>query len=431
MTAAPADRAPRVLIIIQNLHVPFDRRVWLECQSLRRAGYDVTVVCPAGPDSRPFEVIDGVEVHTYRSRPSSGGARGYVVEYAHSFLATARLVAKARRRGRIDVLQACNPPDIFWPIARWLRMRDGTRFVFDHHDLCPELFRSRFNGTDGPALRGLMALERATFRTADAVTSTNASYARVATERGGKPSEAVTVVRTGPDPERLRRGPEDPAWRGGRTHLVAYLGVMGPQDGVDLAIDAAAHVVHEMGRDDVTFVLMGGGDCFEELVQRRDRLGLRDHVVMTGRVPDETVLSVLSSADVGLSPDPRNPLNEVSTMNKTMEYMAFELPVVAFDLVETRVSAGESAVYADGDDVVSYAHALVALLDDPEARSRMGRAGRRRVLDELAWKHQEAPYVGVFDRLVGIERTPVVIPAPRAAADASVVDALVASPGDA
>ena len=228
--------------------MPFDRRVWLECQSLRRAGYDVTVVCPAGPDSLPFEVIDGIEVHTYRSRPSSGGARGYVVEYAHSFLATARLVATARRRGRIDVLQACNPPDIFWPIARWLRTRDGTRFVFDHHDLCPELFRSRFNGGDGMALRGLHALERATFRTADAVISTNDSYAHVARTRGGMPADAVTVVRTGPDPDRLRRGTEDPALRHGRRHLVAYLGVMGPQDGVDIALEAAAQIVHERSR---------------------------------------------------------------------------------------------------------------------------------------------------------------------------------------
>ena len=420
MTAA-AGEASRVLIIIQNLHVPFDRRVWLECQSLRRAGYDVTVVCPAGPESLPFEVIEGIEVHTYRSHPSSGGARGYVIEYAHSFLATARLVARARRRGRIDVLQACNPPDIFWPIASWLRKRDGTRFVFDHHDLCPELFRSRFDGGDGMALRGLQALERATFRTADAVISTNGSYAQVARTRGGKPPDAVTVVRTGPDPDRLRRGTEEPALRRGRRHLVAYLGVMGPQDGVDIVIDAAHQIVHGMGRDDITFVLVGGGDCYEELVRRRDALGLQRHVVMTGRVPDETVASVLSSADIGLSPDPRNPLNDVSTMNKTMEYMAFELPVVAFDLVETRVSAGEAAVYAEPNDVGAFARAIVGLLDDPATRARMGRLGRERVVDELAWRHQEGAYVGVFDGLTGAVRTTgVSIPAPRAASEQSV-----------
>ena len=406
--------APRVLIIIQNLHVPFDRRVWLECQSLRRAGYDVTVVCPAGPESRPFEVIDGIEVHTYSSRPSSGGARGYLVEYAHSFLATARLVARARRRGPIDVLQACNPPDIFFPIARWLRMRDGTRFVFDHHDLCPELFRSRFGSGGRLALRGLLLLERATFRTADAVTSTNDSYAEIARTRGGRSAETVTVVRTGPDPDRLRRGAADPDLRRGRRHLVAYLGVMGPQDGVDLVIGAAHHVVHALGREDVTFVLVGGGDCFGDLVERRNRLGLQDHVLMTGRVPDETVASVLSTADVGLSPDPLNPLNDVSTMNKTMEYMSFELPVVAFDLVETRVSAGRSAVYVPPNDVGAYARAIVRLLDDPDERARMGRLGRQRVVEELSWAHQERAYVGVIDALAGVDRPPpVAVPAPR------------------
>jgi glycosyltransferase involved in cell wall biosynthesis len=412
VSVAPTGTA-RALIIIQNLHVPFDRRVWLECQSLRRAGYDVTVVCPAGADSTPHEVIDGIEVFTYRSRPSSGGARGYVVEYAHSFLATARLVRRARRRGRIDVLQACNPPDIFWPIARWLRLRDGTRFVFDHHDLCPELFRSRFGDNGRLALRGLLALERATFLAADAVTSTNGSYAEIARTRGGKPADAVTIVRTGPDPQALRRGTPDPSWRNGRPHLVAYLGVMGPQDGVDIVIDAADEIVHRMGRDDISFVLVGGGDCYEDLVRRRDGLGLQNHVQMTGRVPDATVASVLSTAEIGLSPDPLNPLNDVSTMNKTMEYMAFELPVVAFDLVETKVSAGDAAVYAEPNDVASYARAIVGLVDDPNSRARMGILGRRRVLEELAWEHQAPGYVAVFDALTGTCRGAPTIPVPR------------------
>jgi glycosyltransferase involved in cell wall biosynthesis len=394
------------LIIIQNLHVPFDRRVWLECQSLLSAGYDVTVVCPAGPQSRPHEVIEGVEVYTYRPRASDGSTAGFVGEYIYSFLASTRLVLRTRRRrGRIDVLQACNPPDIFWPLARWFRLRDGTRFVFDHHDLCPELYRSRFPDGRRLPLRGLLFLERATFRAADAVTSTNESYARIARTRGGKSAEEVTVVRTGPDPERLKPGPADIGLRRGRRHLVAYLGVMGPQDGVDIVIEAAHHIVTKLGRTDIAFILLGSGDSYGDLVRQRDRLGLRDHVVMTGRVPDEIVSAVLSTADIGLSPDPRNPLNDVSTMNKTMEYMAFRLPVVAFDLVETRVSAGPAAVYARPNEVEAFADAIVTLLDDPDARARMAEKGRQRVVEELAWSHQEKAYVAVFDRLAGVRRT--------------------------
>ncbi len=398
----PGKARPRVLIIVQNLPVPFDRRVWLECQTLTAAGYDVTVICPRGMEaSAAFQIIDGVSIHTYPPYAPGGSKVGFVTEYAYSFLATARLAARARNRGPFDVIQACNPPDIFWPLARWLRRRDGSRFVFDHHDLCPELYKSRFPDGASLLLRGLLMLERATFRTADKVTSTNTSYAKVAVKRGGKREGDVTVVRTGPDLERLEPVPVQPELRRGREHLVAYIGVMGPQDGVDIVIDAADHIVRRLGRTDISFTLMGSGDCFDELVAQRDRLGLGDHVELTGRVPDETVAAVLSTADVGLSPDPLNPLNDVSTMNKTMEYMVFGLPVVAFDLRETRVSAGDAAVYAEPNRVDRFAQAIIDLVDDPPRRIQMGLIGRRRVEQELAWTHQQHGYLAVFDELTG------------------------------
>jgi glycosyltransferase involved in cell wall biosynthesis len=392
---------PRVLIIIQNLAVPFDRRVWLECQTLVGAGYDVTVVCPRDEKSKPYEVIDDVAIHTYRGFAPGGRAAGFVVEYALSFAATTWLAFRARHQGgRFDVVQACNPPDIFWPLARVLRLLDGSRFVFDHHDLCPELYQSRFPDGSRLPLRALLWLERMTFHTADRVTSTNASYARIAKERGGLPPEHVSIVRTGPDADKLRPGELDPSWRRGRPHLVAYLGVMGPQDGVDIALAAADHVVNKLGRTDISFTFMGAGDCYPDLVAERDRLGLQEYVELPGRVPDETVEGVLTAADVGLCPDPKNPLNDVSTMNKTMEYMAFRLPVVAFDLCETRFSAGEAAVYVEPGRVDAFAEAVVELVDMPEVRDEMGRLGRQRVEEQLSWAHQGPGYLAVHDELV-------------------------------
>jgi glycosyltransferase involved in cell wall biosynthesis len=391
----------RVLIIVQNLPVPFDRRVWLECQALIADGYQVTVVCPKGDGDPPYQVIDTVELYKYRPYAPGGSKIGFITEYAYSFLATAWKTLKARRSGRFAVMQACNPPDIFWPIGLVLRAFDRTRFVFDHHDLCPELYESRF--PDGPKLpyRMLRALERRTHRTADHVISTNDSYREVAITRSGKQATDVTIVRTGPDPQRLRRGEPHPELRRGRRFLAAYIGVMGPQDGVDIVVRAADVVVHQLGRDDIAFTLIGKGDCFDDLVALRDELGLAGHVEFTGRAPDELVGRILSTADVGLSPDPKNPLNDVSTMNKTMEYMAFELPVVAFDLRETRVSAGDAGVYVEPNDVHKYATAIVALMDDEPRRAMLGKLGRARVEQELAWDYQARAYLGVYRRVTG------------------------------
>ena len=390
----------RILIIVQNLPVPFDRRVWLECQALVSAGHEVAVVCPKGKGDPAYEVVDKVQLYKYRPYAPGGSKAGFVTEYAYSFLATARLARRARRSGRFDVVQACNPPDIFWPIALALRALDGTSFVFDHHDLCPELYESRF--PDGPRLpyKALRALERRTHRIANHVISTNDSYRDVAVTRSGKSSNDVTVVRTGPDPKVLRRGPADPELRRGRRFLAAYIGVMGPQDGVDIILRAADVVVHQLRRDDIAFTLIGSGDCFNDLLALRDELDLTGHVEFTGRAPDQLVARILSTADMGLSPDPKNPLNDLSTMNKSMEYMAFELPFVAFDLRETRVSAGDAAVYVRPNVVAEYAAAIVDLMDDEPRRSRLGKLGRARVERELAWSHQEPAYLGVYRRLL-------------------------------
>jgi glycosyltransferase involved in cell wall biosynthesis len=390
----------RILIIVQNLPVPFDRRVWLECQALTSAGYRVAVVCPKGKGDPAYEVVDSVELYKYQPYAPGGSKVSFIAEYAYSFLATAWGTLKARRSGRFAVLQACNPPDIFWPLAQAFRALEGTRFVFDHHDLCPELFQSRF--PRGPKLpyQGLLALERRTHRAANHVIATNDSYREIAMTRGGKRADEVTVVRTGPDLHRLQPGEADPELRRGHRFLVAYIGVMGPQDGVDIVVRAADIVVNKLGRDDIAFTLIGSGDCFDDLVALRDELGLAGHVEFTGRAPDELVARIMSTADAGLSPDPKNPLNDVSTMNKTMEYMAFGLPVIAFDLRETRVSADNAAVYVQPNDEHEYAEAIVTLMDDEPRRTLMGKLGRERIEQELAWSYQESAYLGVYERVL-------------------------------
>jgi glycosyltransferase involved in cell wall biosynthesis len=396
----------RVLIIVQNLPVPFDRRVWLECQALVSAGHQVAVVCPKGKDDPSYAVVDTVQLYKYRPYAPGGSKIGFVYEYLYSFVATLRLTLRARRSGRFAVMQACNPPDIFWPIALLLRALDRTVFVFDHHDLCPELYESRFPDGRRMPYRALVALERRTHRTARHVISTNESYREIALSRGRKAPSDVTVVRSGPDPQRLMRGEPRSELRRGRRYLAAYIGVMGPQDGVDIVVRAAAIMVHELRREDIAFTLIGSGDCYGDLVALRDKLGLASHVEFTGRIPDDQVADILSTADAGLSPDPKNPLNDVSTMNKTMEYMAYELPVVAFDLRETRVSAGDAAVYVTPNNVRAYAEAIVQLMDDEATRARLGKAGRLRVERELAWSHQERAYLGVYGALLGAAASP-------------------------
>lgn len=388
----------RVLIIVQNLPVPFDRRVWLEACALRDAGFQVSVVCPKGPGDPSFQVIDGIRIRKYRPPPPTSGALSYAWEFAYCWTRTLFLVIRAAAREGFDVIQACNPPDTYWALAAPFKPF-GKRFVFDQHDLCPEVYVSRFPDGSRAVRRALTLLERATYALADHVVATNESYRETAIARGKVPARRVTVVRTGPNPDRLRKGPPVDSWRHGKRYLCAYLGVMGPQDGVDLALRAAAAIVRS-GRDDVHFVFVGGGDSYDELVSLADELGIAERVTFTGRVPDETVFEVLSTADVGLSPDPLNPLNDVSTMNKTMEYMAFKLPVVAFDLKETRVSAGQAAVYAPPNDTDAFAEAILDLLDDPERRAEMGRQGRERVERELAWRHQAPRYLSVYESLV-------------------------------
>ncbi len=391
-------RGRRALILVENLSVPFDRRVWQECRTLRDAGWEVDVICPQGTkrDTEPEAVIDGVRIHRYPLRAATGGPAGYLKEYGAALWHTARL---ARKVGPVDVVHACNPPDLLFLPALRLK-RQGAAFVFDQHDLVPELYLSRFGRGKDLLYRGVCALERATYRAADVVLATNESYKDVAVRRGGRRPEDVFVVRSAPDTERFHPVDPEPELKRGKPHLLCYLGVMGPQDGVDYALRALAKLRDEVGRTDWHAVFVGAGDTFDAMVELSRELGLDGQVEFTGRVPDADLVRRLSTADVCLSPDPCNPLNDVSTMNKVLEYMVMGRPIVSFDLKEARVSAGEAAVYAKGDDEGEFAALIARLLDDPEQRSRMGKSGQERINGPLAWRNSQAALLAAYEAAV-------------------------------
>jgi glycosyltransferase involved in cell wall biosynthesis len=388
--------ARRVLILVENQSVPRDPRVWPQSLALTAAGYEVVVVCPQTPgEEAAFERRDGVEIHRYPLRFATGGAFGYVREYATAFVRTALLVRRLARERRFDLVHGCNPPDILLLAALPLKLH-GTRFVFDHHDLVPELYECRFGRDGGALLRLARLLERLTYRLADVVIATNESFRRVALERGGMRPEQVFVVRNAPDVARLHPQPPDPALRRGRSHLLAYVGVMGPQDGADLALQALARLRER--RDDWHAVFLGDGDMLGSMRDLSHRLRLDDAVEFTGFVDDAArVRSVLATADVCLAPEPKNALNDASTMIKVAEYMAMARPVVAFDVAESRVTAGTAAVYAEPNDPASFAACIDRLLDDDALRAEMGDVGRERVTNGLSWDRSKEALLAAYE----------------------------------
>lgn len=397
-TEVRAQGAGHVVIIIQNLPLRLDRRVRNECRALVDSGYVVSVICPkeAAAEADRHD-IDGVAVYSYRAPEGAQGLASYVREFVICWLHAARLSMRIDREHRFDVLQACNPPDTYWLLGALWKVR-GRKFVFDQHDLCPEVYEARF-GRQGLLYQGLRWLEQRTYRTADRVISPNPAYQEIATTRGHLPQRRTTVVMSTPDPELMRRAAAHPELRGQNEYLVCYVGIMGPQDGVDALLAAVDSYVHELGRRDTRFALLGFGDSLEELRQECSRRGLDPWVLFTGRVDHDELGRWLSTADLGVTPDPQNEFNHRSTMNKTLEYMAHEVPVVATDLRETRRCAGDSAVYVSGDDPMQTAREIAGLLDDPQRRERMGRSGRARIENELAWSIQARNYVGVFTSL--------------------------------
>lgn len=384
--------APRVLILSENESVPSDRRVWDISKALTRVGCEVVVVCPQGDpgerasegESASYERREGVEIHRFPLRFADSGMFGYLREYSAALWHMWRIVRRLSRERPFDIVHACNPPD-FLLFAAWPARRDGARFVFDHHDLTPELFLTRFGERHRWLHRMTLLLERMCFAVADVVLATNESYRQIARTRGHKRAESVFVVRNGPDLRRFRPVEADASLKRGRPLLISYVGVMAPQDGIDHALRALALLAER--RDDWHAVFAGEGEARPGLMRLAEELGLGERVEFVGWLDDKQIARLLCSSDICLAPEPRSPLNDVSTMVKIAEYMAMARPVVAYELRESRFAAGSAALYAEPNEVSSFAQRVEELLDDPQRRVEMGRIGRERVEQELSWEH--------------------------------------------
>ncbi|HLX24517.1 MAG TPA: glycosyltransferase family 4 protein [Usitatibacter sp.] len=388
----------RVLFLVENLPSPFDRRVWQEATALAAAGYGVSIICPTGKGfEKHFEEIDGIAIHRYDLAVEASGAAGYALEYGLALFWTSVLAWRVLATRGFDVIHACNPPDLFFLIGGGFKLL-GKKFVFDHHDINPELYEAKFGRRD-LFWKLMVFLERLTFRTADVSIATNESYRGIATGRGGMDPGKVFVVRSGPSLERLRIMPPDPSLKRGRRFLVGYVGVMGKQEGIDLLLHAAREIVKTHGRHDIHFGLVGGGTSLEEMKALAKTLEIEDYVTFTGRVPDAELLAMLNTADVCVNPDIANDMNDKSTMNKIMEYMALGKPIVQFDLTEGRFSAREASLYAKANDSRDLAARIVELIDDPARRAAMGAYGRERVENELEWRYEVPKLLAAYRSL--------------------------------
>jgi glycosyltransferase involved in cell wall biosynthesis len=393
-----ASHGSKVLIIVENLPLPFDRRVWMEATTLIKAGYEVSVICPKGKGfEQEYEVIDRVHIYRHEMPPDISSVSGYLREYATAVFWEFRLAHRVWQERGFDIVHICNPPDLLFLVAGWFKLFKGVRVIFDHHDINLEMYEAKYGRRD-IFYYGLSLVERLTFATADVVISTNESYLSVALTRGGKSPEDVFVVRSGPDLSRFQPVPPNPDYRKGRKYLVGYVGVMGEPEGIDYLLQSVHYIVYEKKRQDIHFMLIGSGPMFDKLQALSEELEVKEFVEFTGRIPDNELLARLSSCDICANPDKKMPYNDRSTMNKIMEYMAMGKPIVQFDLLEGRRSAEGASVYAKGNDVVDFAENILELLEDTERRQKMGELGRQRMEEKLEWRHQVPKLLEAYEK---------------------------------
>ena len=397
MTEKPG-AGKRILIIVENLPSPFDRRVWQEATTLQNAGYQVSIICPTGDGYREkFEEIDGIRIYRHNLPTEAKGALGYAVEYSAALFWEFVLAWRVLMTTGFDAIHACNPPDNIFLIGAFFKLF-GKKFLFDHHDINPELYEAKFGRRDF-FYRVMLWWERLTFFFADVSIATNESYKKIAIERGKMPENRVFVVRSGPKLDRLKVIPPVASLKNARKFLVGYVGVMGQQEGIDYLLRSIQHIVHDLKRTDIQFGLVGGGTSLDDMKAYADELGIADYVTFTGRVPDRELLEMLNTADVCVNPDVANEMNDKSTMNKIMEYMALGKPIVQFDLAEGRFSAQQASLYARKNDFVDFADKIIELLDNEDLRKTMGEFGKRRVTNELEWKYEAPKLLAAYNCL--------------------------------
>ncbi len=409
-SAGPTSRAWRVLMLLQNNPFPQDGRVRREANTLVSSGLQVSVISPKRSGQRWREVIGGVHVYRYPLLAKGDGFLGYVWEYGYSMAATFLLSLLVLFQRGFDVVHSHNPPDTFFLIAAFYKLL-GKRFIFDHHDLSPEIYYARFRG-EGHRLvhRVLVWLERGSCRLADHVIATNQSYKTIEMQRANVPEGRITIVRNGPELRRLRMVEPDPDLRRRARVIIGYVGEMGIQDGVDYLLRAIQRLVHDLGRTDFLCVLIGTGHAWAELKALASKLGIDRNVWFTGYVSDADLLRYLCTADICVDPDPSNPFTDRSTMIKMTEYMALGKPIVAFDLPEHRVTAQDAAIYARPNDELDFARQIALLMDDPDRRRAMGQKGKERAETSLAWPYQERHLLAAYDALGLPHRRPIAEP---------------------
>jgi glycosyltransferase involved in cell wall biosynthesis len=395
-------RGKRVLMLVENAGYPRDERVYHEARSLVDAGYQVTVIAPRNRGSRsPYhEVMEGVNVYRFPRLAEGNGLLGYISEYSLALAAIFGLSVYVLVRDGFDVIHVANPPDLLFLVAALLKPF-GKRFVFDHHDLSLELYDVREGGKGNPLVRRALAgMERLSCQMADLVIATNESYKAIEMARDGVPASRIAVVRNGPDVEDFDSTDPVPGLAEPGKMLIAYMGVIAPQDGVDYLLRSLHCLVHELHVDGFHCVIIGDGDAVPALKALTEQLGLGDRVRFTGWVPRRMVPTYLSAADICVAPEPSNSLNDRSTIVKVMEYMAVGKPIVAFDLPEHRYSAGAGAIYARPNEELDYACKMATLLADPDLRKKLGQAGRARAEAHLVWAKQAEVLVQAYDRLL-------------------------------